>query len=69
MAEIERNVITVVSKDTDLEMHVSTLHTDRGKFIDVREFVPSLAQYGRGVTYPERFNEDVLNGLTEARNG
>ena len=37
--------------------------------LDIREFVPSLGQYGRGITYPERLNQTVVDALGEASHG
>jgi hypothetical protein len=51
----------------DKEIHVSTvLGPDGGKFIDLREFIPSLEAYGRGLTLPIGLLDEVLSGVTSA---
>lgn len=65
MAAIKRTVHSRAAKTDDIEIHVSTLKTDSGTFTDVREYVVSLKQYGRGITLPEGLTEDVTDGLLE----
>lgn len=47
-----RTVHSRAAKTSDIEIHVSTLETSAGKFVDIREYVVSLEQYGRGITFP-----------------
>jgi hypothetical protein len=49
---LNRTVHSRVAKTSDIEIHVSTLVTDNGTFTEVREYVKSLDQYGRGLTFP-----------------
>lgn len=63
---LERNVHTKVQKAGDLEIHVSTLTTPYGLYVEVREFIPSLSAYGRGITYPKEINKAVKEGLIQA---
>lgn len=55
-----RIVHTRVPKTSDIEIHVSTLETAHGEFTDIREFVVSLEQYGRGITFPAELTGRVL---------
>lgn len=66
MSTIERTVHSRVPKTDDIEIHVSTLDTENGQYTDIREFVVSLEQYGRGITFPARLTEEVQRGLYEA---
>ena len=64
---MERRIVHArVPKATDIEVHVSELYTELGNFVDIREFVVSLEQYGRGITLPVRMGLEVLNGFDEA---
>lgn len=60
MAAITRTVHTKVPKTTDIEIHVSTLETEAGNYTDIREYVVSLDQYGRGITFPARLTDQVM---------
>lgn len=57
----DRTVHSRTLKTDDIEIHVSTVITDEGPFTDIREYVVSLEQYGRGVTFPARLNVQVFN--------
>ena len=61
-----RTVHSRTKKTDDIEIHVCTVDTDHGSFTDVREYVVSLDQYGRGLTFPAGVTEEVLNGLESA---
>lgn len=64
MSDIERTVHARVPYVSDKEMHVSTVQSpEDGLFVDMREFIPSLDAYGRGVTFPLGLLDEVLKGL------
>ena len=63
MASINRTVHATVPKTDDIEIHVCTLETENGPFTDIREFIVSLQQYGRGITFPVRLTRDIGAGL------
>lgn len=44
--------LTSVRKYDDLQVHVRLVEADGARFIDVRDYVPSAKQYGRGVMLP-----------------
>jgi hypothetical protein len=51
----------------DKEIHVSTVQSPQdGLFIDLREYVPSLDDYGRGMTFPLGLLHEVLQGVESA---
>lgn len=49
---MDRIVHSRAAKTADIEVHVSTVTSDSGTFGEVREYVVSLQQYGRGTTFP-----------------
>ena len=49
---LTRTIHSRTSKTSDIEIHVSTLETSAGTFVDIREYVVSLERYGRGLTFP-----------------
>lgn len=62
-----RTVHAVTPKANDIEIHVSTLEVDNGdRYTDIREYVVSLQQYGRGITFPQNKTAPVIEGLAEA---
>lgn len=64
--QIDRTVHTRVPKATDIEIHTSTLVTESGTFVDIREYVVSLESYGRGITMPIDAAERVMAGVGQA---
>jgi hypothetical protein len=64
----ERTVHSRTKKTSDIEIHVSTLATDSGEFTEIREFIVSLDQYGRGITFPTDLGDDIEGGLLEIKN-
>jgi len=59
-----RTVLARADKASDIEVHVSGLETEDGNlFIDIREYVVSLDQYGRGITVPSRMLSTLKDGL------
>lgn len=65
---LNRTVHSRVAKTSDIEIHVSTLVTDSGNFTEIREFIKSLDQYGRGLTFPSSHAtiEIITHGLVES---
>lgn len=49
---MKRKVHTKTPVADDLEVHTSTVSAAGQKFFEVRQYIPSLKQYGRGVTMP-----------------
>jgi hypothetical protein len=51
----------------DKEVHVSTVQSPQdGLFIDLREYIPSLDVYGRGLTLPIGLLNELLKGVESA---
>ncbi len=69
MAEQEdfgRKVHTRVPYVADREVHVSTVEAPDGLLLfDLREFIPSLGAYGRGLTLPMNLLNHVMDGLED----
>lgn len=63
--EPTRTVHMSVPKCDDIEVHVSTLQTELGQYTEIREFVVSMEQYGRGITVPARLTGDLIKGLSD----
>lgn len=64
--EIEREVVARVVKTTDIEVHVTRLSTELGEYTEIREYVVSLEQYGRGITFPgwmPEIRDTIIHGL------
>jgi hypothetical protein len=66
--DLNRTVHTRTPKTSDIEVRVSTLTTENGPFVEIREYVKSLDQYGRGITFPaeNQMLMSVIDGLTHA---
>lgn len=54
---MKRKVHTKTRLADDLELHTSTLRSSGQTFFEIRHYIPSLKQYGRGVTVP---HEDTV---------
>jgi hypothetical protein len=61
---MERKIHARVPYVSDKELHVSTVQSpEDGLFVDLREFIPSLEAYGRGLTFPLGLLDEVLKGM------
>lgn len=49
---MKRKVHTRTKIAEDLEVHASTIRSAGQTFFELRQYIPSLKQYGRGVTVP-----------------
>lgn len=47
-----RRVLFEVHRKYDMDIHVSKVDIEDRTYVDIREFIPSLSQYGRGITLP-----------------
>lgn len=71
MAAMKRKVHTKTPIAEDLEVHTSTVRAGGQTFFEVRQYIPSLKQYGRGVTLPHEdrvfadLNVAVARALSE----
>lgn len=65
---VERTIHSRTPKTSDIEIHVSTLTTEGGLvFTEIREYIVSLDQYGRGITFPQDLTDAVEQGLFVAK--
>lgn len=73
MAEAQRTVHARARYVPDKEVHVCEVQTDQdGVYVDVREFIPSLNTYGRGILFPIDLLDTVemgLRAIRQARDG
>ena len=56
-----RTVLKRVPKATDIEIHVTKVESDYGKYTEIREYVVSKDRYGRGITFPEALNDEIFD--------
>jgi hypothetical protein len=47
-----REVLQIMPKADDLEVHLCKARLDGVTVIDIRDYIPSLGVYGRGTTLP-----------------
>jgi hypothetical protein len=70
MAAMKRKVHERTPIADDLEVHISTIKSAGQTFYEIRQYIPSLKQYGRGITVPAaapRASADIIAGLIAAR--
>lgn len=62
--DIDRTVLHRFKAAEDLELHSSLIKSPSGStFAELREFVPSLGKYGRGITFPDYALDQIWDGL------
>lgn len=61
---VMREVLAKVTKADDLEVHTCKARINGVVVLDIREFIPSLNEYGRGTTLP--WNTESLKVLRAA---
>lgn len=59
----KRKVISREKVADDLELHVTRISVSGEIFIEVRNYVPSLKEYGRGVTFPATAGKRVSKAV------
>lgn len=64
--KMRRKVHEKIEVAEDLEAHVSTLRVGAQTLLEIRNFIPSTKEYGRGITVPHNAINRVANGLTKA---
>jgi hypothetical protein len=63
---IDRNVHVEIPYVSDKNIHVSSVRAPEGLLlVEVREHIPSLGEYGRGITFPMSLLNDVMDGLED----
>lgn len=61
---INRTVLAKVTKSEDLEVHTCLAQIDGVTVLDIRDFIPSTGEYGRGTSQP--WNTETRKLLTAA---
>lgn len=59
-------IVGVIPKAPDLECHVRVVDVENVRLVEVRDFIPSLQEYGRGYWVP--MSEAALYGLMNSIN-
>lgn len=59
---MKRKVHTKTPIADDMEVHTSTVRAAGEVFLEIRQYIPSLKQYGRGVTLPS--THEVIMDIT-----
>lgn len=54
-----------IRKEADLEAHVRTQWVMNGDFVEIRDFVPSTGEYGRGFTIERHLLAELVAALAE----
>ncbi|MDX3260679.1 hypothetical protein PV336_15780 [Streptomyces sp. MI02-2A] len=68
--ELNRKVYARIPYLPDKEVHVSVVEArEDGKFVDAREYIPSLDAYGRGLTFPMSLLSHFMDGLEDIWEG
>ena len=63
MTHTKRTVTATEKINEDKFLHVSRLETEQGDYIDIREYIPSLDHYGRGITVPILMINTLVDGI------
>jgi hypothetical protein len=50
--ELNENLLASVRKASDLEARIRFVEVDGVKVVEIRDFIPSLGEYGRGYWIP-----------------
>lgn len=65
--KLRRKVHKKIEVAPDLEIHVSTLTVAGVKLREIRNYIPSTGEYGRGITAPAGLPaNEIITGLIEA---
>jgi hypothetical protein len=63
-------IVGVLPKAPDLECHIRIVEVENVRVVELRDYIPSLEEYGRGYWLPmtESALFGAINGLTEVIN-
>lgn len=59
------NLYGKIVKEDDLEVHVRVLKIRKSILVDIRDYVPSLDTYGRGVMFDVKSLGPIIDALDE----
>lgn len=65
-APFDRKVYQSFYRRHDLDIHVCRVTVEDKMYVDVREFIPSLEQYGRGILIPVNYGPEIATAIHEA---
>lgn len=66
-AKLRRKVLVRITVGDDVEVHVSTIRSADKLFIEFRQYILSLKEYGRGVLVPHSAGQDIARAVAVAR--
>lgn len=63
-------VVGVIPKAPDLDCHVRVVDVENVRLVELRDYIPSLDEYGRGYWMPltEASMYGIMNAITEVLN-
>jgi len=64
-APIRNKVYDRINSGQDMQLHVKVTKADGLEFVNLRDFVVSLKQYGRGVMFESYLLPQVIEALQE----
>jgi hypothetical protein len=62
---IRHKVYSKIPKGPDMELHIKVTRADGQELVNVRDFITSLKQYGRGVLFDAALLPRVIEELQE----
>jgi hypothetical protein len=68
LQSLEREVFETIQKADDLEVKVSKVTFDGREYAEIREYVPSLNEYGRGILISRSHAHLAAQALLEISN-
>jgi hypothetical protein len=68
---VEPHLVAVIGKAPDVDIHIRTLHISGAQVVELRDYIPSLSEYGRGYWIPSSGVElrAIINALAQIDNG
>lgn len=67
MEVIDSEIVHKIDVTNDMQIHVTVTRTPAGEFIDVRNYVPSVDRYARGIVFPADLGRELIEALRQAR--
>lgn len=64
-APIKSKVYGRLNKEPDVQLHIKVTKADGLELVDLRDFIVSLKQYGRGILFESRLLPQVIEELVE----
>ena len=64
---VREKVMTKISIAPDLQLHIKITKADGLELVNLRQFIPSLKKYGRGVAFESHLLPQVVEGLLDLK--